>query len=109
MRVFERAKKKLDDAQRSHEASAFAYAVLKKFGEDRAGQRAALLAYYGFFSLFPLLLFAVTVLGFVLRGNDGLQERVLHSALSEFPIIGEQIQRNVGALSRSGVALVIGL
>jgi YihY family inner membrane protein len=83
--------------------------VLKKFSEDRAGQQAALLAYYGFFSLFPLLLFAVTILGIVLHGDPKLQHRVLHSALSQFPIIGDQLQRNIGALSRSGVALVIGL
>jgi YihY family inner membrane protein len=109
MRVIERAKTKADSFQRSHRASAFSYGVLKKFSEDRAGQQAALLAYYGFFSLFPLLLFAVTILGIVLHGDPKLQHRVLHSALSQFPIIGDQLQRNIGALSRSGVALVIGL
>jgi membrane protein len=109
MRVLDQAKSKADDFQRSHAPTAFAYAVLKKFGEDRAGQQAALLAYYGFFSLFPLMLFGVTILGIVLRTRPQLQERVLHSALSQFPIIGDQLQHNIGALSRSGVALVIGL
>ena len=41
-------------------------AVFKKFGEDKAGYLAALVAYYGFFSLFPLMLVMVTVLGYVL-------------------------------------------
>lgn len=109
MRVLDRAKSGVDNFQRANPVTAFVYAVLKKFGEDRAGQLAALLAYYGFFSLFPLLLFGVTILGVVLRGHPQLQERVLHSALSQFPIIGDQLQHNIGALSRSGVALVIGL
>jgi len=107
--MLDRAKSKANEFQRSHAPLAFSYGVLKKFGEDRAGQQAALLAYYGFFSLFPLLLFAVTILGIVLHGDAKLQQRVLHSALSQFPIIGDQLQHNVGALSRSGVALVIGL
>ena len=42
---------------------AFAVAVIKRFGEDRASQLAALIAYYGFFSLFPLLLALVTLAG----------------------------------------------
>src|SRR5688500_12704145 len=58
-----------DDFQQRHRWLAFPVAVVKKFGEDQGGQRAALLAYYGFFSLFPLLLVAVTVLGFVLQGR----------------------------------------
>ena len=40
-----------------------------KFCEDNGTQLAGLMAYYGFFSLFPLLLVLVTVLGLVLRGD----------------------------------------
>ena len=109
MRTLDRAKSSADRFQQTRTWTAFPYAVVKKFGEDNAGRQAALLAYYGFFSLFPLLLFAVTLLGIVLHGDTKLQHRVLHSALSQFPIIGDQIQHNVGALSRSGAALVIGL
>jgi len=53
----------LDDFQQRRRWLAFPVAVVKKYGEDQAGQKAALLAYYGFLSLFPLLLVAVTVLG----------------------------------------------
>jgi YihY family inner membrane protein len=84
-------------------------AVFKKFGDDRGGHWAALVAYYGFFSLFPLLLVFTTLLGFVVRGNEDLQERVLESALSQFPIIGEEIRENLGALQGSVGALVIGI
>jgi inner membrane protein YhjD len=84
-------------------------AVFKRFDDDQASQMGALIAYYGFFSLFPLLLVFVTVLGFVLEGSPSTQESVLHSTLSQFPIIGTQLQHNVHSLTGSVPALVIGL
>jgi membrane protein len=65
----ERVARRLDAVQRRHKWLAFLFAVIKKFGEDDAGSKAALIAYYGFFSLFPLLLVFTTVLGFVLNGH----------------------------------------
>jgi YihY family inner membrane protein len=99
----------LDRFQQRHRGLSFLAAVAKKFSEDQASQLAALIAYYGFFSLFPLLLVFATVLGFVLEGNPSAQESVLHSTLSQFPIIGNQLQDNVHSLKGSGIALVIGL
>ncbi|HEV3046872.1 MAG TPA: YihY/virulence factor BrkB family protein [Solirubrobacteraceae bacterium] len=99
----------LDRRQQQSRHSAFVAAVIKKYGEDQAGQLAALIAYYGFVSLFPLLLVFVTVLGFVLQGNPSAQNSVLHSTLHQFPIIGTQLQDNVHSLTGSGVSLAIGL
>jgi YihY family inner membrane protein len=84
-------------------------ATLKKFGEDRAGHLAALIAYYGFFSLFPLMLVLVTVLGLTLAGNSELQHRIVDSALAQFPIIGDQIRQNLHALNGTGLALAVGI
>jgi YihY family inner membrane protein len=99
----------VDDAQRRHPWSAVTVAVLKKFGDDRGGNWAALIAYYGFFSLFPLLLAFTTVLGFVVQGDPELQQRLVDSAIANFPIIGDQIRGNVEALQGSIPALVIGV
>jgi YihY family inner membrane protein len=82
----------LDRAQQRWPWSAYPYAVVKKFGDDQASNLAALLAYYAFLSIFPLLLFVTTVLGYVLRDSPELQQRILHSALVEFPIIGDQLK-----------------
>ena len=98
-----------DEIQRRHALLAVPIAVFKKFGDDQGGHWAALVAYYGFFSLFPLLLAFTTILGFVLQDNEELQERILDSALSQFPIIGETIRDNLGALSGSFTALAIGI
>jgi membrane protein len=98
---------KLDRFQQRHRALALPLAVVKKFGDDGAGNLAALIAYYAFFSLFPLLLVMVTVLGFVLQGNPSAQHSIESSVLGQFPVIGPQIK--VHALTGKVSALVIGL
>lgn len=97
-----------DRFQQAHGWLAFPLAVFKKFGDDRGGRQAALIAFYGFFALFPLLLVAVTILGFLLH-DPQMQARIVRSALSSFPIIGDQIQENVGSIRGSGIALATGL
>jgi YihY family inner membrane protein len=99
----------LDRAQQRHPAVALPLAVYKKFNEDNGGQLAGLIAYYGFFSLFPLLLVFVTVLGLVLRGDVTLQHQIENSSLASFPIIGATIRKNVHSLSVGGLPLAIGI
>jgi YihY family inner membrane protein len=105
----ERIARRADRAHRRRPWLAFPYAVLKKFGDDQAGNLAALISYYGFFSLFPLMLVLVTVLGMVLQANSELRVRIQSSALANFPVIGEEIDNNVDALGGSGVTVAIGV
>jgi membrane protein len=111
MKAAERLLHGVDSLQRGHPWLAFPVAVWKKFGDDQAGNLAALLAYFAFVSIFPLLLVLVTVLGIVLRGDPGLQHRLLGSALAQFPVIGPQIQANVHSLAghKAGLALAVGI
>src|SRR5947209_2467494 len=67
---------RLDRWQQRHRRIAFVVAVVKKFGDDRAGNLAALVAYFLFFSLFPLMLVFTTLIGFVLAGRPDLQQQV---------------------------------
>jgi membrane protein len=99
----------IDDYQHRKRRLGFAVAVIKRYGDDEASQLGALIAYYGFLSLFPLLLVFVTVLGFVLEGNPKAQESIVHSTLSQFPIIGTQLQSNTHSLKGSVPALLIGV
>ena len=101
--------KKLDGYQRGHPWLGFPLGVVKKFGEDQAGNLAALISYYTFFSIFPLLLALVTILGFVLGGDPELQRKIVDSALVQFPVIGDQIRDNIGSLDGNWVALLVGL
>jgi YihY family inner membrane protein len=83
--------------------------VFKKFGEDKAGNLAGLIAYYAFFSVFPLLLVLVTVLGFLVAGDAQLRQDVLDSALAQFPVLGDELRTNTGELDGSAFALVVGV
>ncbi len=95
------------DHRQQQSRLAFLAAVVKKFADDQAGQLAALIAYYGFVSLFPLLLVLVTVLGFVLQGDPDEQKRILDGALGQFPLVSDQLKLH--SLSGSDSALVIGI
>jgi membrane protein len=96
-----------DRFQQRRKWLAIPMAVVRKFGNDQGGNLAALVAYYAFFSLFPLLLVFTTLLGFVLAGHPGVRQSVEDSVLKQFPVIGEKI--GLHSLSGSVVALVIGL
>jgi YihY family inner membrane protein len=85
----------------------FPLAVRQKYSDDQGGYLAATITYYGFFSVFPLLLVAVTILGFVLQGHAALERSLLHSALGQFPIIGHDLRLH--RLGGSSIALALGL
>jgi membrane protein len=85
----------------------FVLAVYKKFSDDQGTQLAALISYYAFVSLFPLLLVFVTVLGFVLHGDPAEQKRILSGTLQQFPLISETLHPT--SIKGSPGALVIGV
>lgn len=103
--------RKIDAWQQRHRLPAFTYAVIKKFGDDQAGNLVALMTYYAFLATFPLLLALSGILGLVLKGNPSLQASIQSSALAEFPIIGTQLSSQVGlsSLGHSTPALIIGI
>jgi len=100
---------RIDLAQRRFVPAAFVVAVVRKYLHDRGGQMAALVSYFSFFSVFPLLLVATAVLGFVLDGDPELQQRIVDSAFTDIPIVGMQIRHDIGSLTGSAVAVVTGL
>jgi YihY family inner membrane protein len=110
MNVIERAVRRVDRAQQGFGPAAFAFGVVKKFGDDRGGSLAALVTYYGFVSLFPLLLLLFTILALVVGGNTSFARSVEHSALANFPVVGSTLRRNITVVHRNSVpGLVISL
>ncbi len=95
-----------DRLQRRTPVLAFPVAVIRRFSDDQAGHSAALIAYWGFFSLFPLLLVLVTGLGYVLAGDQHLYNQIVNGTFGQVPVIGETITRR--ELRGSVPALVIG-
>ncbi len=74
-----------------------------------SGRNASVVAFFGFVSIFPLLLAATTILGFVLQDNEELQQRIIDGALADIPVLGQQLQNDPASLNGSVWALVIGL
>jgi YihY family inner membrane protein len=82
--------------------------VFKKFGDDRGGSLVALITFYGFLSLFPLLLLLVTVVGIAVGPHSAIEQRIVNSALSEFPVVGTELGKSIHALHRaSALAFVV--
>jgi membrane protein len=102
-----RVTERLDGFQRNHSSAGFPLAVLYKFVDDQGSYLAALITYYGFVSLFPLLLLLTSVLGVVLRNNPHLQQQIVESALAQFPVIGNELG-DPRALGGGVTTIVIG-
>jgi membrane protein len=101
--------KSVDRAQRDRPWIAVLVASVKKFGDDRASKLAALVAYYAFASVFPLLLIAVTILGIIARTNPTVGQHLLR-ALHSYPIIGPELTGAMKhGLNGTGLALVVGI
>jgi len=102
-----RARDWADDLQRRHGALGFPVAVVKKYGDDDGIRHAALLTYYGFLSIFPLLLLVTVAVTTLLKGNPELQNKLLDA------IVPKELQSTVtnalAALPTSGVPLALGV
>jgi inner membrane protein YhjD len=103
---FHAAYDRFDRFQRRRRVLGFLLAVRQKYSDDQGGYLAATVTYYGFFSIFPLLLVFVSVLGFALGSHSHLRSTLVHSAVGQFPVIGHDLK--IGSLSGSVVALALG-
>jgi len=95
--------------QQRHKPLAFLYAVLRKYSDDKAGYHAALLTYYGFLSLFPLLLVLTTITEIVATSHPNIQKEVIDSVTSYFPLIGDQLSVHIHGIHETGFTLLIAL
>jgi YihY family inner membrane protein len=100
---------RLDRYQRRHKWLGLPLAVIYKYFDDRGSYLSALVAYYSFVSLFPLLLIFYSALGFFLQSNPGLQTKFEHEVLRNFPGLGDTISHNLTTFQGSGVALAVGI
>ena len=85
-------------------------AVGDRYTRDSGGYLSAAIAYYGFLSLFPLLLLAFSIVGFVLAGRPDLREDVAEAVVEAVPGVSTIVGENLDALVRGRAAAgVIGL
>ena len=96
-----------DRLQRRHGVLGFPYAVVKKYGDDDGGREAALITYYGFLSIFPLLLLGVAVLSRVLAANPDLRQRLIAAIVPQ--ALRSTVEQSLATLPTSTVPFVVGL
>src|SRR5580658_729355 len=96
-----------DHLQCQHGWLGFPYAVIKKYGDDEGGREAALITYYGFLSVFPLLLLGVAVLSRVLADNPELRQRLITEIVP--PALRSTVETSLTALPTSTIPFVVGL
>jgi membrane protein len=82
----------VDRVQQRSRWLGFPLAVMGKFRDDHGGALTTVIAYNAFFAFFPLLLVVVTVLGFLLGRDSGFQQRLLSSAVADFPSQKPQVR-----------------
>ena len=106
---FAHSLRRLDSWQQRAPVLGIPVAVIKKFVDDGADRLGVQIAYWGFFSVFALLLVFASILGFVFQSNPDLQRQLLDSTLERMPVIGPQIRGDIGTLTGSGAALAVGV
>jgi membrane protein len=97
---------RLDRFQRQHAWAGFPYAVICKYLDDDGPRHAALITYYGFLSLFPLLLLGVAVVSRLLVTNPELRHDLITAIVP--PALQATVDDAAAALPTSPVAFVIG-
>src|SRR5215469_3348405 len=90
-----------DRLQREHGVLGFPYAVVKKYGDDEGGRQAALITYYGFLSIFPLLLLGVAILSRVLAERPALREQLINESVP--PVLRSTVEQSLTTLPTSTV------
>jgi YihY family inner membrane protein len=109
MNPVETAIRAIDRAQRRLVPTAFAFGVIKKYGDDNGGVLVSNLAYSAFVSLFPLLLILTTILGLIASADAAVRTDVLNAVARQVPMIGKTLTENVHVLRRSSIiGLIIG-
>jgi uncharacterized BrkB/YihY/UPF0761 family membrane protein len=93
--------------QARHFIIAFPFAVFRKYADDKASRLSAMLTYYGFISLFPILLLLTAILQMILSGNPDLQQRIIDTIIPEQ--LRATVEQALGNLPSAGVPLAIGI
>jgi uncharacterized BrkB/YihY/UPF0761 family membrane protein len=96
-----------DRVQQRHSVFGFPYAVIKKYGDDDGGREAALITYYGFLSIFPLLLLGVAILSRVLAANPDLRQQLIDATVP--PALQSTVEKSAASLPTSTVPFIAGL
>jgi YihY family inner membrane protein len=112
--MIERLKDRVDALQRRSRPIGFTYAVFKRYSEDHGAWLGSLISYYGFFSLYPLLVVFVTVSTWLFDDRPDELQRILEALWSKVPFAEAgttqaEIERRVSEFSANRWVLLLSL
>jgi YihY family inner membrane protein len=93
----------LDRFQQRRPLTAIPVATWKKFSDEGSSREAAGMAFWAFFSVFPLLMALVTILGYLVPAGD--RTEVLKHVSSYVPLLDSSA---ITGLTGSALALIVG-
>ena len=99
----------VDRLQQRHAWLAFPAAVAHRYGWQRTAGFAAMIAYYGFLSILPLFLVAVSLSRLLLEDHPSLQASVMDTLVGRFGVLGEELAASIEPTTGDTVAVVVGL
>lgn len=96
----------LDRFQQKHPSLAVPVAVFQKYRADQGNDQAAILTYYGFLAIFPLLLALLSLLEVGLATHPQFRESIERSALNSFPLLSDTLSRNIEVQSGTWLRVI---
>jgi YihY family inner membrane protein len=100
---------RVDRLQQRHRWLAFPVAVAHRYSRQRSAAFAAMIAYYGFLSMFPLFLVAVSLTKLLLQGSPSLQASMIDALVDRFGVLGEELAGSIEPTTGDTVTVVLGL
>jgi uncharacterized BrkB/YihY/UPF0761 family membrane protein len=104
---------RVDRLQRGMPVFGFPWAVIKRYIEDHGGWLGSLISYYGFFSLYPLLVAFTTIATWLFGDRPQTLQRILSAVWSKVPFansdLATQVSEQVKDLSGQGWIAVVSL
>lgn len=110
-----RAKLEVERARARHGSVDILVTTFRRFSANDGGVLAAALTYYTFFSVFPLLLFAASAVGYLTFLSGDIRESLLRSGIEGVPLLNqiltfdmlESLKENRGTLAIVGLLLAL--
>jgi YihY family inner membrane protein len=106
--VIDRTLDALDRLLQRFRPTSVGVAVIKRYGDDHGGRESALITFYGTLSVFPLLLLLTTLASKILGANSSATQRIINSALEQFPVIGTRLKDNIHSLAQGSWPAFLG-